>query len=73
MTLDELMNDTTPRIQRYISTRPQDGYVWNEMTMLYHEGDELFRERVKAMYAAEEWRGPTHEGPTGAPNIEQDL
>jgi hypothetical protein len=72
--LDELMNDPTPRFVRMVSHEPKDGYNWEPYHFHegghYVEGDALFRERIKAAYAAEEWRGPTHEGPTTAPNIE---
>jgi hypothetical protein len=68
VTLDELMNDTTPRFVRMVSIEPKEGYFWNEYFEHYEEGDALFRARIMA--SANEWRGPTHEGPTGAPNIE---
>ncbi|CAB3731455.1 hypothetical protein LMG22037_05615 [Paraburkholderia phenoliruptrix] len=66
MTLDELMNDPTPRFVRMVSHEPKDGYFWNDYFEHYEEGDALFRARIKAAYSAEEWRGPTHEGPTCA-------
>lgn len=58
MTLDELGNDPTPRFVRMVSLEPKDGYFWNEYFEHYEEGDSLFRERIKAAYAAHEWRGP---------------
>lgn len=49
--LDEIENDSRPRIFRYVSTRPKEGYYWNSIDMLYHEGDDLFRVRIKAAIA----------------------
>lgn len=65
VTLDQLMNDPGPRIVRQISHDPKDGYVWNALFGIHEESDDTFRARIKAMYAAHEWQGPTHEGPTG--------
>lgn len=71
MNLDELMGITIPRISRLISSEPKEGYNWEPFHFIegghYVEGDDLYRERVKATYASHEWRGPTHGGPTRAP------
>jgi hypothetical protein len=63
MNLDEMA--ATPSISRLTSTEAKEGYFWDEEWGLYFENDALFRERVKAMYATHEWRGPAHDGETG--------
>lgn len=50
MTLDDLMDDKTPRLSRLTSPEPKEGYNWEPYHFHegghYVEGDALFRDRV---------------------------
>lgn len=47
MTLDELMNDSLPKVFRHTSTTGRSGYYWDEEWCLWMEGDDAFRKRIK--------------------------
>ena len=49
--LDEIENDSRPRIVREASTEPQDGYVWDAGELMWMESDILFRARVRELCA----------------------
>lgn len=55
MTLDDLMDDKTPRFSRLTSHEPKEGYNWEPYKFHegghYVEGDALFRARIAAASA----------------------